>query len=87
VRRCAYPRSLRRPSERGEHRPIEWARRVCRGIVFYPGGSAVWPQCWLRAMCDVGRAGCCVGREGTLRGYAYHYRAVPQHVGEWKAVG
>ena len=32
---------------KGVNRPIEWGRRVCRGFVFYPGGSAVWPQCWL----------------------------------------
>jgi len=38
---CADPGSG--PSERGEHRPIKWDRRVCRGFVFYPGGSAVWP--------------------------------------------
>jgi len=49
------------PSERGEHKPFEWGRRVYRGIVFYPGGSAVWRQCWLCAGCAVGRAGCCVG--------------------------
>jgi len=49
------------PSERGEHRPIEWGRCVCRGIVFYPEGSAVWRQCWLCAVCAVGRVGCCVG--------------------------
>ena len=28
-------------SVRGEHRPFEWGRRVYRGIVSYPGGSAV----------------------------------------------
>jgi len=22
-----------------------------RGFIFYPGGSAVWPQCWLCAVC------------------------------------
>jgi len=32
-----------------------------RGVVFYPGGSAVWPQCWMCAVCAVGRVGCCVG--------------------------
>jgi len=31
-----------------------------RGFVFCPGGSAVWPQCWL---CAVGHIGCCVGGE------------------------
>ena len=56
---CADPGSG--PSEKGEHRPIEWGRRVRRGIVFYPGGSAVWPQCWLCAVCAVGRVSCCVG--------------------------
>ena len=30
------------------------------GSVFYPGGSAVWPQCWLCAVCAVGNVGCCV---------------------------
>ena len=29
--------------------------------VFCPGGSAVWPQCWLCAVCAVGHVGCCVG--------------------------
>jgi len=32
-----------------------------RFFAFYPGGSAVWPQCWLCAVCAVGRVGCCVG--------------------------
>ena len=70
----AMPRALRLadhesgPSERGEHRPIEWGRRVCRGIVFYPGGSAVWRQCWLCAVCAGGRAGCCVGGGGDTGG-------------------
>jgi len=27
-----------------------------RGFVFYPGGSAVWPQCWLCALCAVSAA-------------------------------
>jgi len=27
---------------------------------FCPGGSAVWPQCWLCAVCAVGHVGCCV---------------------------
>jgi len=54
-------------SERGEHRPIERGRRVCRGIFFYPGGGAVWPQCWLCAVCAMGRADCCLGG-GTLWG-------------------
>jgi len=31
-----------------------------RGFVFYPRGSAMWPQCWLCAVCAVGRVGCCV---------------------------
>ena len=31
------------------------------GFVFGPGGSAVWPQCWLCAECAVGHVGCCVG--------------------------
>ena len=31
-----------------------------RGFVFYPEGSAVWPQYWLCAVCAVGRVGCCV---------------------------
>ena len=31
------------------------------GFVFCPGGSAVWPQCWLCAVCAVGHVGCCVG--------------------------
>jgi len=56
------------PSERGEHRPIEWGRRVLQGFVFYPGGSAVWPQCWLCAVCAVGRVGCRVCGGGTLWG-------------------
>jgi len=30
------------------------------GFVFCPGGSAVWPQCWLCAVCAVGHVGCCV---------------------------
>ena len=34
-----------------------------RGFVFCPGGSAVWPQCWLCAVCAVGHIGCCVGGE------------------------
>jgi len=59
---CADPGS---GPERGEHRLIEWGRRVCRGIIFYPGGSAVWPQCWLCAVCAVGRVGCCVGGGGS----------------------
>jgi len=37
---------------------------IYRGIVFYPGGSAVWRQCLLCAGCAVGRAGCCVGGGG-----------------------
>jgi len=68
---CADPGSG--PSESGERRPIEWGRRVCRGIVFYPGGSAVWPQCWLCAVFAVGRAGCCVGGGVTLWGKTYHH--------------
>ena len=36
-------------------------RRVCGEFVFYPERSAVWPQCWLRAVCAVDRVGCCVG--------------------------
>jgi len=63
---CADPGSG--PSERGEHRRIEWDRRVCRGLSSTSGGSAVWPQCWLCAVCPVGRAGCCVCGGGTLRG-------------------
>jgi len=35
-----------------------------RGFVFCPGGSAVWPQCWLCAVCAVGHVGCCVGGGG-----------------------
>jgi len=35
-----------------------------RGFVFYPGGSAVWPQCWLCAVCAMSRVGCCVGEGG-----------------------
>jgi len=34
-------------------------------FVFYPGGSAMWPQCWLCAVCAVGRVGCCVGGGGV----------------------
>jgi len=40
----------------------------CKTSSFYPGGSAVWPQCWLCAVCAVGRVGCCVGGGGTLCG-------------------
>ena len=29
--------------------------------IYIPGGSAVWPQCWLCAVRAVGRIGCCVG--------------------------
>jgi len=29
-------------------------------FIFYPGCSAVWPQCWLCAVCAVGHVGCCV---------------------------
>jgi len=32
-----------------------------REFVFCPGGSAVWPQCWLCAVCAVGHVGCCGG--------------------------
>ena len=32
-----------------------------QGFVSYPGGSAVWPQCWLCAVCALGHVGCCVG--------------------------
>jgi len=39
-----------------------------RGFVFCLGGSAVWPQCWLCAVCAVGHVGCCVGGGGTLGG-------------------
>jgi len=56
---CAEPGSG--PSERGEHRPFEWGRRVCGGFVFCPGGSAAWPQCWLCAVFAVGHISCCVG--------------------------
>jgi len=35
-------------------------------FIFYPGGSAVWPQCWLCAVCAVGRVGCCVGGGGPV---------------------
>jgi len=34
-----------------------------RGFVFCPGGSAVWPECWLCDVCAVGHIGCCVGGE------------------------
>ena len=34
-----------------------------RGFVFCPGGSAVWLQCWLCAVCAVGHISCCVGGE------------------------
>ena len=34
---------------------------VC--LLPWPGGSAVWLQCWLCAMCAVGHIGCCVGGE------------------------
>jgi len=36
------------------------------GLTLLPGGSAVWPQCWLCAVRAVGHVGCCVG--GTLWG-------------------
>jgi len=58
---CAEPGSG--PSERGEHRPFEWGRCVCRGLSSALWGSAVWPQCWLCAVCAVGHIGCCVGGE------------------------
>ena len=32
-----------------------------RGFVFDPGCSAVWPQCWLCAVCAMGCVGCSVG--------------------------
>ena len=37
-----------------------------RGVVFCPGGSALWPQCWLWAVCAVGHVGCCVCVEGGV---------------------
>ena len=39
-----------------------------RGFVFCPGGSAVWPQWWLCAVCAVGHVGCCVGGGGVTCG-------------------
>ena len=54
-----------RPSERGEHRQVEWGRRVCGGLSSTLGGSEMWPQCWLCAVCAVGRAGCCGGGGGV----------------------
>jgi len=49
-----------------------------RGFVFYPEGSAVWPQCWLCAVCAVSRVGCCVwgggpcGGKHIINAYATH---------------
>jgi len=40
-----------------------WANASTWGFVFCPWGSAVWPQCWLCAVCAVGHIGCCVGGE------------------------
>jgi len=39
-----------------------------RGFIFCPGGSTVWPQCWLCAVRAVGHVGCCVGGGGGGRG-------------------
>jgi len=46
-------------------RPRRGSKRL-RGIVFCPGGSAVWPQCWLCAVraVGVGHGSCCVGGGG-----------------------
>ena len=50
---CAEPGSG--PSERGEHRPFEWGRRVCGGLssalgVVRCGRSAGWVLCVLWAI-------------------------------------
>jgi len=55
-----------------------------RGFVFCPGGSAVWLQCWLCAVCAVGHIGCCVGggvpcggKHIIIKSHRHVPRAVP----------
>jgi len=57
-----------------------------RGFVFCPGGSAVWPQCWLCAVCAVGHIGCCVGGEYPV-GVSISSPHRPTVLSTWCAVG
>jgi len=41
--------------------PENYSVAQLRGFVFCPGGSTVWPQCGLCAVCAVGHVGCCIG--------------------------
>jgi len=54
-----------RCSERGRTRHLKKTEKQTPAntvfTVFCPGGSAVWPQCWLCAVCAVGHVGCCGG--------------------------
>jgi len=65
-------------SERGEHRLFQWGRRVCGGVSSALGGSAVWPQCWLCAVCAVGHVGCCVEGGGVPCGGKHIIRVKPE---------
>ena len=47
--------------QRARHKGAGVGSERLRRLVFYPGGNAVWPQCWLCAVCAVGHVGCCVG--------------------------